>query len=215
MREAMGKGIGLRIKAARMNRGISQDALSEKVSVKRETINQWEAETRQIKAGDLLALANALDVSADYLIGRIDRETSSLTDICKATGLTQEAAKALDNAPVYLTDHIEEFFSNDPEPDEKHASPIALEALNALLTRKEGLRILTDIGMFLRAGEFRYQDGAASVKLEPIEFRNAAGITLQQYAFSADMFKAVFRDEIFRLLDQMRSHPPQANGSPL
>lgn len=61
--------IGERIKTARKHRGLTQKALGAVSGTSEITIRQYELGKRQPRVQQLQAIANALDVSADYLIG--------------------------------------------------------------------------------------------------------------------------------------------------
>ena len=62
--------IGERIKQRRESLGLTQRELSERLFVKRETINQWESGTRQIKGDDIARLADTLETTCDYILRR-------------------------------------------------------------------------------------------------------------------------------------------------
>jgi len=136
-------GIGERIKAAREKREMSQEMLAAFVNVKRETIVQWETETRQIKAWDLRRLVAELDVSADYLLGFIEQENQVITDICAATGLTQEAAIAL-----------------------RYMTPFERNVLNRLLSSEDGSEVIINIGLYLQANDYQFGQGKKVVTVQ-------------------------------------------------
>lgn len=68
--------IGKRIANLRKNEGLTQTELSKILRVKRETISQWENGDRDLKAGCIIALAQVLNVSTDYLLGLSKVRTS-------------------------------------------------------------------------------------------------------------------------------------------
>jgi transcriptional regulator with XRE-family HTH domain len=58
-------------KAARKARGLSQQALADILEVDQQTVQRWETGSRAPKTVDMLVkLCDALDVSADALLGR-------------------------------------------------------------------------------------------------------------------------------------------------
>jgi len=59
-----------RIKEARAARGYTAAELGEKLNVHFSTINHWEANRRQITPEKLVQLADILDFTVDYLLGR-------------------------------------------------------------------------------------------------------------------------------------------------
>lgn len=54
----------------RKTRGMSQEALAEKIGVSRQAVSKWETGEAQPDYAKLIALADALEVSLDYLCGR-------------------------------------------------------------------------------------------------------------------------------------------------
>jgi transcriptional regulator with XRE-family HTH domain len=62
--------INERIKLLREIMGLTQAELGYDLRVSRATINQWENASRQIKAKDIVKIADYFNVSADYLLGR-------------------------------------------------------------------------------------------------------------------------------------------------
>lgn len=59
-----------RLLEIRKNRGMSQEALAEKIGVSRQAVSKWETGDAQPDYTKLVALADALEVSLDYLCGR-------------------------------------------------------------------------------------------------------------------------------------------------
>ena len=84
--------IGERIKQRRESLGLTQRELSERLFVKRETINQWESGTRQIKGDDIARLADTLETTCDYILRGVETEQLHLF---KDLGLTGQAVKRL------------------------------------------------------------------------------------------------------------------------
>lgn len=68
---------GRRLKVVRETRGLSQSELSEKAGVPALMISHFETGTRpSASAATLVKLANALEISIDYLVGRSDDSTA-------------------------------------------------------------------------------------------------------------------------------------------
>lgn len=67
--------IGGRIQRLRIEANLTQNELAKQLSesaetkISRETINQWENGSRDLKTSYLILLATAFDVSADYILG--------------------------------------------------------------------------------------------------------------------------------------------------
>lgn len=66
--------IGERIRLARKKAGLTQQELSEKLSVTSETISRYESDLMAPKDDKKVALACMLNVSLDYLLGATDLE---------------------------------------------------------------------------------------------------------------------------------------------
>lgn len=69
----------LRIRKMRIEKNMSIDDLAEKCDVSTQTIKIIEGGKRNFKIKTLYKIANSLNVSSDYLIGRIDTPTPEST----------------------------------------------------------------------------------------------------------------------------------------
>lgn len=65
---------GKRLIDARKNRGLSQDELAKMIGTKGPAIGRYERGVAKPTIEVAIKLANALDVSLDYLVGKIDVE---------------------------------------------------------------------------------------------------------------------------------------------
>ena len=61
--------VGERIKKARLEKGYTQLQLAEMIGVAKNTITGYETGTREPDSSRITAIANALNVSGDYIIG--------------------------------------------------------------------------------------------------------------------------------------------------
>lgn len=88
---------GERIKAARNKAGLKQSELAEKLGVAVITIGQYERGKRQPRLEQLQAIAAALDVSVNYLLGLTPEEQDTLQYIenyvAEHTGQDREAVR--------------------------------------------------------------------------------------------------------------------------
>lgn len=84
--------IGARIKELREKHGMTQTELAEKLFTSRETVNMWERGARDIKAGMIVAIAEALKTTCDYLLRGV--ETSNI-GICEDLGLSNEVVASI------------------------------------------------------------------------------------------------------------------------
>lgn len=92
----MRKILSQRLRELRESMGLSQKALSEKISVSAASIGYYENGDR-IPGLDVAAeLANFFGVSLDYLAGRSDSRTHEAADISARTGLSEAAVEVLE-----------------------------------------------------------------------------------------------------------------------
>lgn len=61
--------ISNKIKQLRMERNLSQQAVSNAICVSQRTVSSWESGENEPKASYIVKLAKFYDVSADYLLG--------------------------------------------------------------------------------------------------------------------------------------------------
>jgi transcriptional regulator with XRE-family HTH domain len=89
--------IGLIIGKLRVESGVTQQELAKEIGVKRETVNQWENGTRQIKAESIIKLCKYFNVTADYLLGlsEIKSYKADKQAACLYTGLPEPAIDTL------------------------------------------------------------------------------------------------------------------------
>lgn len=78
------------IKKLRIQQGLSQDELAERVHVVRQTISKWERGTSVPDADSLMALARALGVSAAELLGESAMAEKEPRDLAWETSLLDE-----------------------------------------------------------------------------------------------------------------------------
>ena len=86
------EAIGKRIAEQRQKKHLTQAELGKLVCVSREIINYWENGSRDIKTGNIVLLAEALDTTCDYLLRGIELKN---VDISKETGLSNKAIENL------------------------------------------------------------------------------------------------------------------------
>jgi transcriptional regulator with XRE-family HTH domain len=95
-----------RLRTARNTRGLSQDALAEKADLQPSAISHFETGSRKPSFDNLRRLADALSVTTDYLIGRVDEMEALVTDVATADRihrhLNQLTGEDLDFAELFL-----------------------------------------------------------------------------------------------------------------
>lgn len=72
--------IGGRIRKLRTEKCLTQGELGKIIGVKRETINQWESNSRELKAQRIIDLAQFFGVTADYLLGLEPEEKKEMEE---------------------------------------------------------------------------------------------------------------------------------------
>ena len=95
-----------RLRTARNTRGLSQEALAEKAELQPSAISHFETGSRKPSFDNLRRLADALSVTTDYLIGRVDDMNAVATDVATADRihrhLNQLTGEDLDFAELFL-----------------------------------------------------------------------------------------------------------------
>lgn len=125
--------IGKRIQYLRyLHNNMTQADLGKAISVSRNVIAKWENEERDIKAENLIALADYFDVSVDYILGRTDIQEvdPTISKIAKMTGLSAESLFCLRQASGDLINSRKKK-SSDYEPAED--SEEFLELINIII----------------------------------------------------------------------------------
>jgi transcriptional regulator with XRE-family HTH domain len=65
-------GFGERLKQIRLERGLRQEDIGQVVRVGKSTVSQWESGIHVPSLGTVAKIADYLDVTTDYLLGRAD-----------------------------------------------------------------------------------------------------------------------------------------------
>ena len=73
-----------RLRTARRTRGFSQETLAAAADLQPSAISHFETGTRKPSFDNLRRLTDALSVSTDYLIGRVDQMEAVATDLATA-----------------------------------------------------------------------------------------------------------------------------------
>lgn len=112
------EAIGKRIAEQRQKNNLTQAELASRVSVSREIINYWENGSRDIKTGNIVLLAEALNTTCDYLLQGVE---SNNVDIHRSLGLS--------NASIDFLKKLNSYKSNSNAPD-------LIGAVNVLIENK-------------------------------------------------------------------------------
>ena len=88
-----------RIKSLRLEHGLSQRALANKLNVSQKSVDLWEKEIIEPKEGVLSAMANMFECSIDYIVGREDDlgNVNVMRDLSETEIETLRVLKKLDD----------------------------------------------------------------------------------------------------------------------
>lgn len=102
------KLIGSRINSALALRGMKQKELAKILGVTDNTVSYYVSGARTPNAEQIIAIANALDVSADYLLGLTDTKAiePDIKMACETTGLTEQAVRFLEKIQKKNNDYL-------------------------------------------------------------------------------------------------------------
>lgn len=127
----LGLALGQIISRTRIEQGKTQQEVADGIGVKRETVNQWETGTRQLKAEHIIKLSKFFNVSADYILGLRDTQSSdpTLQSAVDYTGLSEYAVEAL-------------------RPLARCFIPYSTDTLNLLLSSEQFPHLLSDLSTF-------------------------------------------------------------------
>lgn len=89
---------GQRIKLARKGAGLTQKELGQKLGITYQTVAQWENNLRNPKHETLMRIAEALDITIDYLWGFTDSPDTRIA--------TQGDIDKFDGEPVYTAKNL-------------------------------------------------------------------------------------------------------------
>lgn len=86
-----------RLRALMKERSVTQDILAEKAGCSRQAVSQYMDGSSAPNVDKLLSIADFFNVSADYLLGRTNAETTDkdLRFVCEYTGLSENAVSTL------------------------------------------------------------------------------------------------------------------------
>ena len=99
---------GVKIRELRLEKGLLQKELAEKIHIASNTLSQFESGKANPSYDVLIALADFFEVSTDYLLGRED-DFGNVT-VYKADTLSEEEQKIIDalrkSAPIYPVEWV-------------------------------------------------------------------------------------------------------------
>lgn len=134
---------------------------------------------------------------------RLEKECENQRYISEKTGLSPVAIEALDTGDELIFDE-----------NEDKISPVGLEALNKLLSCKQGLLALNSIAVYLRAEDFCFSNGEKTVQIDVGDFEGRNKTIHKTFHLTANMEKAIVRDEFLRLLDEIKVIEHEGTAKP-
>ena len=134
----------------------NQGEFADSVGISRGAMSYYEQESRTPDIGVLRAICIKYNISADYLLGIIPDPNHAISDVCRETSLSPEAAKKLNlitrliGTEFHSNEHIMEVFDQDFLDAMKLSAFTSLpEVLNTLLENEEGISLLTLLGAII------------------------------------------------------------------
>ena len=134
---------------------------------------------------------------------RLEKECENQRYISEKTGLSPVAIEALDTGDELIFDE-----------NEDKISPVGLEALNKLLSCRKGLRALDNIAIYLRSESFCFSTGEKTVQIDVGDFEGSNKAIHKTFHLTANMEKAIVRDEFLRLLDEIKPIEHEGTSKP-
>lgn len=104
-----------RLKEARNLRGLNQSELAAKASLPAASVSHFESGPRKPSFDNLKALASALDVTTDYLLGRSDTPDASAETVGR---LHRDLGKLSDQDLKLATEFVELLVKRGPKTNE-------------------------------------------------------------------------------------------------
>jgi len=109
--------LGKRISEARLAAGLTQQEVADKVNVTQRVVAYWEREAVSLRADQIDALASALNVTADALLGRNKRTSRGTGPVGKARRMFEEVSKLPRDRQQHVLRVVEDLIkANRPEP---------------------------------------------------------------------------------------------------
>jgi len=141
------EAIGKRIQALRIGKGWSQEMLSDKLGISRNTLTKLEGGFRDFKSKELLHIAKVLGVSTDYLLGLTDVSSPDVTvrEVSERYGLSESGLSALSDMPTSEMP----FGADHALAMSRQADTMAYRAIiNLLLSNERGKKALKLLSIY-------------------------------------------------------------------
>ncbi len=132
-----------KLKTSRTNAGFSQDDLADEIGVNRATISFYEKGKRKPDIEMFIRIANALNVSCDYLLGYSESPIREQHETKEITGLSDKAIAELERLGIAVNTDTKEIDCLNQICKQDHYT------LNYLLENNLKYHFFNDLGNFL------------------------------------------------------------------
>lgn len=204
--------IGERIKSARINAGISQEALGRKLGITKMAISKYETGTVTPNSGALIALAKALEVKVEYFFRTSAVRLSKPSYRCRKAMSPKDETKILGKTADWLERYlvIEQITGSEkplilPDPDSCHVSSLDQIEDIAVHVRQEwdlGLDPIENLMDVLEQHGIKVGVIAAPVKFDALtmKYNNEHPLIIVNKTFSGDRQRLSLAHELGHLL---------------
>jgi len=151
----------------------NQGEFADSVGISRGAMSYYEQEARTPDIGVLRAICEKCNVSADYLLGLIPDQNHAVSNVCRETGLSPEAARNLRLINLRILakslnfNELDECFGDEVlDATTLTVFTSVPEVLNILLSNSEGLSLLTLLGAIIFGAEFDSGESKPVVKIK-------------------------------------------------
>lgn len=177
MVENINKYIGKRIKEIRIEKGLKQDYLAQKLKINRPNISKYETGETAIPLDILKEISKTLDTSTDYLLGITNCKTpkSNYRALCDAIGIDDTAAEILEEINFvyggqYLIPILNILIKQEKlPPNEEIFEEKYSKIENSNLTEKEKKKYIKKVESIYDRMYKRWQDGNLQPVLSSID----------------------------------------------
>lgn len=177
MVENINKYIGKRIQEIRIEKGLKQDYLAEKLKINRPNISKYETGETAIPLDILKEISKILNTSTDYLLGITNCKTpkSNYRALCDAIGIDDTAAEILEEINFvyggqYLIPILNILIKQEKlPPNEEIFEEKYSKIENSNLTEKEKKKYIKKVESIYDRMYKRWQDGNLQPVLSSID----------------------------------------------
>ena len=99
-----------RLAGMREKRGMTQEALAEKMNCSAQSMSNWERKSPGLSLSGAIRLSKILECDMDYLVGNVDETTHDIHFVHEYTGLSEKAIRKIgppgNNPNAYFLNHL-------------------------------------------------------------------------------------------------------------